>query len=91
MTRLMCIVDEWCEDIKWLWGRIKFKWPCKGPKYGDIVTYAGHYYENGSKYYYLLEWPPCTGDNGFEAKWFIPLSEEDVEEKQEKELIKHPQ
>lgn len=80
--RVFCInSDGWYESKKFLW--FKRDVDCDGPTYGDIVTVVNKYYEGGILYYNITEWPPCIGDNGFEAECFIPLSDID-----EVELLK---
>jgi hypothetical protein len=62
---------------KFFWSSGKIK--RNGPAYGDIVTVAREFWEDGHKWYNLLEWPNGTG---YGVTWFIPLehSEEKFEE-----------
>lgn len=75
--KVFCINSVgWDYDKFYLWGLIgPVKKDCDGPKYGDTLTVANEYYAEGKLYYHLIEWPPCEGDNGFEAACFIPISE----------------
>jgi len=57
---------------KWFWGKKKEK-NCKGPLYGDIVTVENEYYNDGIKFYCLVEWPAY---GGYDSKWFIPIEPE---------------
>lgn len=77
--KVFCINDNgWYFDKKIIfWNRII---ECDGPSYGDINTVTSEYYKEGKLYYDLLEWPPKSNDDGFEADCFIPLSEIDETE-----------
>lgn len=49
---------------------------CTGPKFGDIVTVVDSSYQEGEKYYTLLEWPPTAKDDcGWISTMFEPIQE----------------
>lgn len=59
---------------KWPWSKKKNK-PWKGPKKGDIVTVVNEYWNDGEKWYRLMEWP-VPNNGGYNSKHFTPIDEE---------------
>jgi len=87
--KVFCINDlGWYKEVKRFF-RIK-KVDCNGPDYGDILTVTREYYDEGELYYDFLEWPPKNGNDGFQARCFIPLSEiDETEFVREENLVNH--
>lgn len=63
----------WIRRVKSFWRKNTAK--ANGPKLDDIVTIRGEYWDEGQRYYLLVEWP-CKDNSGWIASQFEPIVEQ---------------
>lgn len=74
-NKVVCINDDgWVEDKKYLWGLFTRTRDARGPKVDDVVTVLKEYYDEGVRFYQLMEWP-FDKEGGYQADCFVPIQE----------------